>query len=142
MADADLLPLATLEQLGKKLGYIPTGAEADRATECLAEASELIRDVADTTWTDDAGQLVDVPARVRRICLDVAYRAFTNPEALTQRSIGDSSKSWDRTGREGGEAVYLTEAEERAIRKAAGGSSFAAVTLASPYGGDDTEIIW
>ncbi|MEV2236695.1 hypothetical protein [Micromonospora sp. NPDC049891] len=137
---ADRPPLATLGQLGKKIGYTPTGGEADRAEGLLAEASELIRDVAGRTWLNDAGDaVVDVPHRVQNICVAAAFRAFTNPEALNQRTLGDSAKSYDRTGREGGEDVYLTTSEERSVRKAAAGSSFVSVTLVSPYGGADVE---
>ncbi|MEU5950331.1 hypothetical protein ABZ793_32975 [Micromonospora sp. NPDC047465] len=133
----ELPPLATVEQLGKlRIGYVPTDAEAERAAGLLTAASDLIRDTADVTWVDDAGQLVGVPRRVFNICLDVAYRAFDNPQALSQRQIGDSSKAYDRTGREGGEAVYLTKAEEKAVRRAAAGSGFVSVTMVSPWSTD------
>jgi hypothetical protein len=151
VADDDdrLPPLASLDRLGRKLGYTPVDAEADRAADILDAASELIRDTAGKTWVvEDTGALENVPRRVASICVEVAYRAFANPEALSQRSIGDSSKSYDRAKREGGEAVYLTKAEEEAIRKAAGstGSSLTSVTLVSPYSGsyldDEGELIW
>ncbi|HEX6685758.1 MAG TPA: hypothetical protein VF062_23485 [Candidatus Limnocylindrales bacterium] len=139
---ADLPPLATAEQLAVRLGYaggdFPTQAEASRAEALLVEASELIRDEADEEWVDANNELEDVPRRVEKICLAVASRAFMNPEALTQRGIGDSTKSYDRSRREGGEAVYLTEAEKESIRKAAGSSSFTAVTMVSPWSGDST----
>lgn len=138
---ADLPPLASVEQLADRLGHTPEGAEADRAAALLIDASELIRDVAGEDWVDDANELEDVPRRVEKICLAVAYRAFVNPEALSQRSVGDSAKSFDRTRREGGEAVYLTEQEKRAVRKAAGGSTFTSVTMVSPWSGDSTESL-
>jgi len=104
----------------------------------LAAASELIRDAAGVTWLDVAGTaVVDVPYRVRMICVDVAFRAFDNGKGLTQRSMGDSSTSWDRAGVGGGDLVYLTPSEERAVRRAAGRSTFTAVTMVSPYNGDD-----
>jgi hypothetical protein len=136
-ADVDELPpLVDIDKLFAKIGYVPDGYELTRAAELLDEASELVRDVAEKTWTDDTtGVVSGVPRRVRVIVVEAAYRAFTNPEGLSQRTIGDSSKSWDRAGREGGEIVYLTTEEERAIRKAAGASSLVVATLASPYGG-------
>lgn len=136
---ADLPPLATFEQFVDRLGYTPEGDEADRALARLVDASELIRDEAEEDWVDESEVLETVPRRVQSICIDAALRAFTNDEALTQRSIGDSSKSWDRSRREGGEMVYLTEAEKRAVRKAAGKSTFRAVTLVSPYDGTDSD---
>ena len=129
----DLPPLAPFSMLVRKLGYTPEDAEADRAEHILSEASDLIRDVAETDWVDDNGVLSGVPRRVAQICVAVAYRAFNNPDGLTQRTIGDSSRSFDRAKREGGEAVYLTEAEEKAIQKAAGASGMVSVTLVSPF---------
>lgn len=140
-AETDYVPpLASFRDLVRKLGFTPEDAEADRAEALLDEASELIRDVADKTWLVTGTNALDaVPRRVARICAAAAYRAFTNPEGLTQRSIGDSSKSFDRSGVNGGEAVYLTPDEERAVVKAAGGSSFVSVTLESPYSGTFTD---
>ena len=143
---AELPPLASVAKLAVRLGYgeagFPTQAETDRAQQLLIEASELIRDEAEKDWvTGDPPQLSGVPARVESICLAAAARAFDNPDGLTQRSIGDSNKSWDRAGREGGEVVYLTDREKRSIRKAAGGSTFTAVTVVSPYSGDGIESL-
>jgi hypothetical protein len=142
---ADLPPLASPAQLAVRLGYtdgeFPTEAEADRAEACLVDASELIRDEAGKDWVDAGGELEDVPRRVESICLAAAKRAFENSEALTQRSIGDSAKSYDRSGREGGEAVYLTDAEAEAVRRAASKSSFTSVTMVSPWSGDSTESV-
>jgi len=132
----DLPPLVEIDKLFAKIGYVPDAYELTRAAELLDEASELVRDTAEKTWTDETtGVVSGVPRRVRVIVVEAAYRAFTNPEGLSQRTIGDSSKSWDRAGREGGEIVYLTTEEERAIRKAAGASSLVVATLVSPYDG-------
>jgi hypothetical protein len=129
----DLPPLASFAVLVRKLGYTPEDDEKVRAENDLADASELIRDTASKDWVDDNGVLSDVPRRVAQICIAVAYRAFTNPDALTQRTIGDSSRSYDRAKREGGEAIYLTDAEKKAIEKAAGASGMVQVTMTSPY---------
>lgn len=132
--EVDLPPLASFERLVRKLGYTPAEGERERAERLLGEASGLIRDVAVKTWTDETtGALVGVPTRVADICVAAAFRAFGNPEALTQRSIGDSSKSYDRTGREGGEDVYLTSREEKSIRRVDSGDSMISVTLVTPY---------
>ncbi|MEU8264920.1 hypothetical protein AB0C02_30440 [Micromonospora sp. NPDC048999] len=136
----DLPPLAPLAALAGRLGYTPEGAEATRAENRLADASALIRDEAGKTWAV-GGQLVDVPHRVAGICVDVALRAFTNPEALSQRSIGDSNKSYDRAGLDGGAIVYLTDAEAKAVRKAAGGNGFRSVTVVSPWSGDGESLL-
>lgn len=135
---ADRPTLATPAKLYEKIGYTPDGGELTRAADCLVEASELIRDEAGVTWLNETGDaVVDVPAIVERVCLAAAYRGFDNGRALSQRALGDDSKSWDRAGVEGGAQVYLTPTEKRRVRKAAGGSTFQAVTMVSPYSGDD-----
>lgn len=136
--DDELPPLIGFAKLVAKLGYAPEDEERERAESILFEVSSLIRDVASKTWTNETtNALLPVPYRVRQIALSAAYRAFTNPEALVQRTIGDSSKSFDRAKREGGEAVYLTADEEKAIQKAAGitGNGMVVVTQVSPYNG-------
>jgi hypothetical protein len=144
--DEELPPLASVESLGRKLGYVPEGLEADRAGDMLDAASTLIRDLAEKTWVEaDTGVLEAVPRAIVRICVEAAYRAFGNPEGLSQRSIGDSSKSYDRAKREGGEAVYLTDAEKRRVLAAAVTSSPTVVTMVSPYSGDpldDGDLVW
>jgi len=140
---ADRPTLAEYADLVKKIGYAPPTDEETRARKCLASASELIRDEAEKTWLNDAGDaVVSVPYRVAEICLDVAFRAFDNAKALSQQSLGDSSKSWDRKAREGGEAVYLTAAERRAVVRAAGGSSLAVATMVSPWSGDTVDAFY
>lgn len=136
--DDELPPLIGFALLVRKLGYEPEDEERTRAESILFETSSLIRDIAGKTWANEStNALLPVPFRVRQIALSVAFRAFTNPEGLTQRTIGDSSKSFDRAKREGGEAVYLTAAEEKAVQKAAGSvaGGLVSVTLVSPYNG-------
>lgn len=137
---SELAPLAPLERLAGRLGYTPEGAEAIRAADLLADASDLILDEAGAAGAE-WGDTLAVPRRVAAICVDVAYRAFVNPEALGQRSIGDSSKSYDRAGLQGGEALYLTDEERKAVKRACGGSGLRAVTLVSPYSGDAPESL-
>lgn len=144
-AEDEAPPLASFGMLARKLGALPDDfdeTERARGEALLDEASELIRDVAEKTWLTSANALDNVPRRVATVCVAVAARAFENPHGLVQRSLGDSSKSYDRSKREGGEIVYLTEAEERAVRKAAGISTFVAVTLTSPYSADADEDVW
>jgi hypothetical protein len=140
---ADRPTLITPAQMFARLPYTPTGSEADRAEAILVDASELIRDEAGVTWlNDDETAVEDVPHRVQGICRDVALRAYLNSEGLSQKSIGDLSKSYDRAGREGGEVVYLTDREAAAVRKAAGGTGgFVAATMVSPYNSDTLGVV-
>lgn len=144
-AEDEAPPLASFGMLARKLGGLPEDfdeTERDRGEYLLDEASELIRDIAAKSWLTATNALDGVPRPVARICVAAAARAFENPHGLSQRSLGDSAKTYDRAGREGGEAVYLTDVEERTIRRAAGISSFLAVTLVSPYSSDDAGDTW
>lgn len=126
-----LPPLASLEafteRLGANLGE-PASQDGVRAVAALEDASALIRSEAGTDWVDDHDDLLlDIPDVIETICLAVAYRAFRNPDGTTQTSVGDVSVSFSREGVAG--AVFLTKAEQRAVRKAAGRSSVGSVLM-------------
>lgn len=144
-AEDEAPPLASFGMLARKLGALPEDfdeAERTRGEFLLDEASELIRTVAGKTYLTTTNALDNVPRRIARICVAAAARAFDNPHALSQRTIGDRTTSYDRAGREGGEAVYLTSQEEEDVRKAAGVTSFASITMTSPYSADTALDTW
>lgn len=126
-----MLPaLASLSALEARLGVTLADADVERASAALDDASALIRAEAGTDWVDDEGALTDVPPVVEQIALAVAYRAFRNPDAFTQTSLGDASVAYDRSGQS---AVYLTRDERRAVRRASGTTAVGAIELASPW---------
>jgi hypothetical protein len=110
-------PLASVADLEARLGRVFLGAEVPRAVALLDDASALARDVAGITWIDPVtDELLTVPGSVRWAVLRAAERAVRNPEGFSSESAGDYS--YQRTGVQPG--VYLTEGEERAIRKSRG----------------------
>lgn len=112
-------PLASVADLEARLGRTFLGGEAARAIALLDDASALARDVAGVTWIDpETDELLVVPGSVRWAVLRAAERAVRNPEGYSAESAGDYS--FQRTGVQPG--VYLTEAEERAIRRSRGRS--------------------
>lgn len=126
-----LPPLATLEALSERLGIdldveTPDGA---RAASALDDASALVRAESGREWLAENGDLEGVPDIIQSVTLAVAYRAFRNPDGTTQTSIGDVSVSFTREGVAG--AIFLTKAEARAVRKAAGRSSLTSIVLES-----------
>ena len=126
-----LTPLASLTNLGLRLGVTLTGSDAERGTAALDDASALIRAEAAQDWVDDEGDLAAVPAIVESVALAAAYRAFRNPDGVSQTSLGDASVSYDRGTAQA--AVYLTRDERRAVRRAAGTTAVGAIELASPW---------
>lgn len=128
---------ATLEDFELRKGDV-AGEDEDTVRTLLVDATALIRDeIADTTveWLE---QTTPVPLTVRAVCVEAAYRAWTNPDGLARSAMADSSIAY-ASGR-GPEALFLTDAEKRTVRRAAGESSGAtSVTLVSPFSGDDAE---
>lgn len=141
-----LTPLADLTAFGLRLGMDlvdahgdPTKPEGVRALAALEDASALVRTEAGKTYVDSHDLLVlGIPDVITSIVLAVAYRAFRNPEGTTQSSLGDVSVSFAREGSAG--AVFLTKAEQRAIRKAAGRNTFSGITMESPYFINATDV--
>lgn len=110
-------PLASVADLEARLGRTFVGGEAARAIALLDDASALARDIAGKTWLDPVtDELLTVPGSVRWAVLRAAERAVRNPEGYSAESAGDYS--FQRTGVQPG--VYLTEGEERAIRRTLG----------------------
>lgn len=114
-----MLPLATVADLEARLGRQFEESELPRIAALLDDASALARDVAGKTWIDpETEELLPVPGSIRWAVLRAAERAVRNPDGFSAETAGDYS--YQRNGVQPG--VYLTEAEERSIRKAIGKS--------------------
>lgn len=112
-------PLADVSALEIRLGRSLEGAEVGRAVALLDDASALVRDVAGKDWIDPVtGALLSVPGTIRATVLRMVDRAVRNPDGFSAESAGDYS--YQRTGVQPG--IYLTDAEEKAIRRALGKS--------------------
>jgi hypothetical protein len=101
---------ATVDDLELRLGRTLEGLERERAGALLHDASTVIRAVARGDWDDPA------PDVVQTICLNMAIRAWHNPEGVRQQTLGDLSMTFGsvETG------VTMTDEERRLIRIAAG----------------------
>lgn len=111
--------LASLEQLATRLGGIDDSDE-ERAQAALDDASALIRTEAGEDWvTDDDPPELDtdnLPDVIVTVCCAAARRAVTNPDGVTQESLDGYSTSYRNDSAD----VYLTKAERRLVRGAAG----------------------
>lgn len=130
-----LPPLASKEQLIARLGVTPAGADLGRAEACLEDASAAVRGAAEQDYVTDENELDEaaVPAVIQSITLACALRAFRNPDGAQRAQVGDTSISY--RSESGGDAVFLTAAERRAVRRAAGISGVQSVQLESPFAG-------
>lgn len=98
------------------------------------QTAELLLDLT-TGLIEDVygGALPDpVPMRLLRVGLEVAKRAYLNPNGYVSESLGDYSYSRGRGPTQQG--VYLTSAERQAIRGAAGLPTVRSVRLVNPFG--------
>jgi hypothetical protein len=82
-------------------------------------SADLVVELTNGLVTDVVGDLVDPPTRVRTIALEVAARAWRNPQAFSSVTVGIDD--YDKTVRREGAAlaapgVYLTESEEAELR--------------------------
>ena len=101
---------ATIGDLETRLGQTLEGPPRERGEALLHDASTMIRAVARGDWGEK------VPDVIPTICLNMAVRAFQNPEGVRQQTLGDLSMTFGsiETG------VTVTPEERRLIRIAAG----------------------
>ena len=124
---------ADIEAFKARHGDVHEGEHALVET-LLVDASALIRDQlagANRDWIP-ADAEIEVPRAVETVTVAVAYRAWTNPDAVSREGLADVAVSYS-TG--GPDAIYLTKRERRTVRRAAGLGSFASLTLTSPFSG-------
>lgn len=108
------------------------GATDERVEPLLDDASSLILtevESSEAEWVTEE-EPKSVPAIVTAICVEVAYRAWSNPDALSSESLGAYTQAWQNRS---GSVFYLTKAEKRMLRRAADVSSVRSVILETPY---------
>lgn len=121
------MPLATFAQMAARLdGGIET-SDHMRAEAMLDDASALVLDLVDaetqTAWESSP------PASVAAVVCQVAIRGLVNPHGVMTERQGDYQYELaSATG------IYLTDAEIRTVRKAAGVNGAASVEITHPYG--------
>ena len=87
----------------------------------------LYVELANGIVTDLVGTLVTIPTRVRAITLEVAARAYRNPNGYSSETIDDYTYRRDADTRQAG--VYLTAAERAELLGLAGRSTATAYTI-------------
>jgi hypothetical protein len=121
------VPLFTLDDLA---AYMQVPAVTPVTGELLSELTDdLIADAYGGPLPTPA------PARVRRIALEVAKRAYQNPNGYVSETLGDYS--YNRGSRSNPRAMdqsglYLTDEERRAIASVAGRSTVRTVQFVNP----------
>lgn len=127
--------LITTEQLEARLARSFEGDALAQAETLIEDASALVVHVAGTDFA------TGVPGVVVATVAQVIRRALDNPAELTAENIGGygwqaQHSSGPGTSSSSGAAIYLTRAEKRLVRQAAGRSTFASVSMASDPDGE------
>lgn len=117
MALPALSTVAAMEvRLGLEVGSLD-GADLDRASTSLDDASTLIRTVAARNWIDAGGALSGVPDVIATICTRAAIRDYRNPDGVVNEQLGQGAYGY--TYAEGESTIYLTDDEVSLIHAAA-----------------------
>jgi hypothetical protein len=104
-------PLATVAALEERLGQPiedPVQAQA-----LLDYASALIRGYVHRSWVDDEGALEELPDGVPQVCVEMVFRAVTNPSGATQDTTGPFSVSF---GPDAAQRVWLSKSDKQILR--------------------------
>ena len=118
--------LAELDDLEARMGTV---SDPPRAQAAIDDASNWIHEATNNAWIADDGTLVDtIPSVALTVCCAVARRILTNPDGITSESLGPFSQGQSNASSD----VYLTKAETRILRRAAG-VGIGSITLESPY---------
>lgn len=112
------MALATLKDLGDRLGRDLTAVEERQATAWLADATGLI--------LNRFPQYESAPTDVStKVCCAMVLRVLLNPGGKRQESVDDYSYTVD-SSRSRGE-VYLSDEEASELRPQPGGGAFSIV---------------
>jgi hypothetical protein len=130
-----MAPIATSDNVSDRLGRALSNAESAQADAVIATVTGLIADAAGVTVAA-LEQLAPLPQTFKTLCIEKATMTVVNPQGLAAQSeqLGahQQSSTFQRAN-DGG--VYLTDSEERRVRRVLRGTSFTAVTLETPFSG-------
>lgn len=116
-------PLVTIEQVTERVMNLNT-ADIALATVLIADASELVHDVAGTKAAGWSAVDGSVPGSIVPIVVQAIQRGLANPLGYTSETHAGYGYSTSSSS-----GVYLTRTEERMIRRAAGRSPLGSLRL-------------
>jgi hypothetical protein len=125
--------LATIEDFELRHGP-PADSEKPQVTALLDDAGALVEAELGELPEGWTGKDADIPAIVKAVCVQVAYRAWSNPDGIAREELGEVSRAY--RGGNDADALWLTENEKRLIRRAAGKPRITSVPLETSYSAD------
>ena len=121
--------LITVVQLEARLKDEFTGTDLAQVEALISDASALVNQVARTDFADVTSFPAGVPGTVVAVVAQILRRALDNPGELTAEQIGAYGWQSQHSSSISGGAIYLTRAERRSVRTAAGLPSFIAMPM-------------
>lgn len=125
--------LARLEDYALRYGDVARASEG-KVQALLDDASALVLEAVTGSTASWVTGEEDPPRTVVMVVTGAAHRALRHADGVVREQLGQhavtyrADDSWD---------IWLTDEEERIVRKAAGLSSARTVTLVSPFSGDE-----
>jgi hypothetical protein len=116
--EPEVVPLITVEALGRWVRQPIEGDEVDYAMVMLEGVSSYVRGEVGKTYLDPEDPtdqtLLTVPQEIRTLVMQLAGRIWRNSEGVIQETTGPFTVRWAEKIAEG---LYLTEAEERIVNR-------------------------
>lgn len=103
--------LATIDDLEQRLGS-PI-SDPSQAESLLSYASSLIRGYTHLSYVDADDGLITLPDGVTQVCVEMVFRAVTNPTGATQDTTGPFSVSF---GPDAAQRVWLSKSDKLILR--------------------------
>lgn len=131
--------LATIEDFETRHGVLDDEDEAT-VEALLADASGLIENelsASEVAWLAEDSE-ESPPAIVKAVCIQVAYRAWANPDGIAREELGEVAHTY--RGTDQADVLWLTKSEAKMVRRSAGASSVRSVPVETPYSAPDSEV--
>ena len=132
------MALATANDFELRHGPL-SGEELEQVEALLDDASGLIElelTGSQAEWlTEDSKEAV--PAAVKAVCIQITYRAWSNPDGIAREELGEAARTY--RGTDLADVLWLTKNEAKLIRRAAGKSLVTSIPVETPYSGDPYE---
>src|SRR4249919_1205902 len=107
------MALATIGDFEARHGPLES-TEEERVETLLEDAEGLVEaelGLVPEEWAKE------VPSAVKAVCIQVAYRAWANPDSIAREQLGEVARTY--RGTDQADALWLTKNEARLIRRAA-----------------------
>lgn len=136
--------LISIDELEARSGKEYVGTALAQATAAIADASGLVRLIAESDFHDADGNLA-LPGAIRPVVVAMVRRALEVPVGAAAGLTGEQVGAYGWQQNPGGAAaasLFATKREVRIIRKAAGTSSLKSKPIETPYTSTESDDVF